>query len=164
MGLLSLFRKDKPEEKVEIDVASTKVPVEGHGDVTLQEMINSYRASHANKLDDGDLIDVDGKKIPLRELRNAFLHNAESDKLEKEHKDGEHKDNAKKNCGMCNAAVHEPTNLKEKASELPKVYNAEEEEKKKKDEEAKNAADEEKKKEEEEKPLEFSTKRFCKDR
>lgn len=152
-GILSLFKKDKPEEKVEIDLATAKIPVEGMGEVSLVEMVNSYKASHPKgTLEDMDLIDVDGKKVSVKELKNSFLKNAEMSKLEKEHKDGEHEDEPKKNCGMCNsAAAHEPTNLKEKASELPKTYNSAEEKEKEKMEKEERENAEEKEREEEEK-------------
>lgn len=146
MGLLSLFKKDKPGEKVEIDIATSTVAVEGHGNKTIEELVNSFVKSNPSSLNDMDLIDVPGHgKKTVLELKSQFLHNAESDKMEKEHKDGEHKENAKKNCGMCNsAAKHEPTNLKEKAGDLPKVYNSDEEKKKAEEEERKNAEEKEK--------------------
>lgn len=37
MGLLSLFRKDKPEEKIDLDTSKSVVAVEGHGDKTIEE-------------------------------------------------------------------------------------------------------------------------------
>lgn len=158
MGLLSIFRKDKQDEKVEFDPATTKIPVNGAGDVLLSELMNSYEATHAPQLQDDDLVEVKGKKVKLSELKNAhvqMLLNAELDKLDKEHQNGGHK-NKMANCTRCNsAAAHEPTNLN------PQVTNAEEEEKKKleqknaeeakKAEEEKKNADEAKKKEDEEK-------------
>ncbi|MES2220677.1 MAG: DUF2213 domain-containing protein, partial [Acidobacteriota bacterium] len=67
MGLLSFFRKDKPEEKIDFDPATAKVAVEGSGDVPLAELINSFRATKAANVKVGmeDMIDVDGQKISV---------------------------------------------------------------------------------------------------
>lgn len=152
MGLLSLFRKDKTEEKVDIDMSTAKVAVEGIGDVALEELVNSFKKSEAIKAAAGktlgltDVIELDGKKVSIQELVNshlAFYNEAEEKDLKEKHNSGGHSV-PMKNCAMCNAAEDE------KKKEDDEKKNAAEEEKKKKDEEAKNAADEDKKKKDEE--------------
>lgn len=149
MGILSIFKKDKQEEKIDIDTSKAVVSIEGHGDKTVAELVNSYASNNPPKLDGMDTVIINEKKVTIDELKNSFLKNAD---MEKAHKDGDHKESANKNCGMCNsAAFHEPTNLHEKASTLPKTYNNADEQKLKKEDEERRNAEEEKKKEEEEK-------------
>ena len=149
MGILSIFKKDKQEEKIDIDTSKAVVSIEGHGDKTVAELVNSYASNNPPKLDGMDTVIINEKKVTIDELKNSFLKNAD---MEKAHKDGDHKESANKNCGMCNsAAFHEPTNLHEKASTLPKTYNNSDEQKLKKEDEERRNAEEEKKKEEEEK-------------
>lgn len=146
MSLLSFFKKDKPEEKIEFDAAKAVVSVDGK-DVPLSELMNSFKAVEAAKehrpgLE--DVIDIDGKKVPVAELLNAHkaLNAAkETRELENSHKAGDHK-TVLTNCVMCNTAAEDEKEKKE-ADERKNAAEAEEA-KKKKDEELKNSADKEK--------------------
>lgn len=151
MGFMNIFKKDKPSEKIQIDVETSTVVVDGIGEKSIQALMNSYVETHPQKVqfDDSHVFTLkDGRQVTMAELKNSALQNADDQKLEKAHEDGEHKGDKKDNCSMCNSsASHEPTNLKEKASSLPKTYNSDKE---KEEEERKNAEEAEKKKESEE--------------
>lgn len=133
MGLLSLFKKDNTEEKLELDLETTKLPVEGAGDVSLSELMNSHRklaaAKKAATLSDDQVIMVDGVKTTLGQLKkdhlelknNLGLMENSDEKMKEDHEKGDHKENTLKNCAMCNSS--------------------DDEKKKKDDEEKKNAAD-----------------------
>lgn len=147
MGLLSFFRKDKPEEKVEFDAATAKVALDGGSEVPLTELINSYKAVEAAKAQAPvkcgleDLIEVDGKKVPVRELLNAHLTQMKNS-LESEHKEGDHKGSPKDNCGMCNSAEEDEKKKKAEDERKNAAASAEAVEKKRKeDEELKNTSE-----------------------
>lgn len=149
MGMLSLFRKDKSEEKIEIDLEKTTTLVNGKTR-TVSELVKAYETKNkaeAHTLKDDDLVEVGGKKVTVRELKNAMedIENAEeSVKMDNAHNDGDHESVPMVNCVKCNAVEEEKKNA---ADEERK--NKEDEEKKK-DEEAKNAAEKEKKDKDEE--------------
>lgn len=139
MGLLSFFRKDKPDEKVEFDPATAQVRV-GDSDIPLGELINSYKAKIAKepvRCGLEDIVEVDGKKVPVKELMNAHKEALENS-MKDEHEEGKHKESPKDNCGMCNSAEEEEKKKKE-AEEKENALKAEEQ-KRKEDEERRNAA------------------------
>lgn len=146
MNIMSLFRKDKPEEKVEVDIETAKVAIEGQGDVPLTELINSFKKAEALKksaagsLADTDTIEVDGKKVTVGELKNAHIamyNDAEKKDLDEKHNSGAHSAKALSNCAMCNSAAEE---AKKKDEEEKKNAAEAEEKKKKEDAEKQNAA------------------------
>ena len=138
MGIMNLFKKDKSEERLEIDLDKTVVPLgEGKGDASLSELVNSFNKTHPEApkgLSDDDLVEVrPGLKVKVSELKNAHLglmNKEDEEKSKEEHKNGLHK-SSMKNCAMCNAADEEEKKKKEDAE---KKNAAEEEEKKKKEE------------------------------
>jgi hypothetical protein len=151
MGILSLFRKEKPEEKIEIDMAA-KVSLENGVEATLEEMANSWRQDQAikvaakGKLSDDDTIDIDGKKVSVKELRNthlAFYNEAEKKDMEEKHNSGAHSSVPMKNCAMCNAASEESKaqEEKEKKEKEARENSVKAEKEAKEAEERKNAAD-----------------------
>lgn len=143
MSFLSLFRKDKPEEKIEIDMA-TELTLENGSKVSLEALTNSYKAEEAKKLElqnkaleDDRIVEVNGKKVTIKELKNAHLamyNEAEKRDLEEKHNSGSHKTRLT-NCVMCNAAAEE----EKKKAEQEEQKNAAA--KVKADEEQKNAAE-----------------------
>lgn len=122
MGLLSLFRKDKPEEKIDIDMGA-KVSLENGVEATLEEMANSWRKEQAlkdaasGKFTDADIVEIDGKKVSLKELKNAHLamyNEAEKRDREEKHNSGAHKGSPMSNCERCNAESEESKKQEEK--------------------------------------------------
>ena len=128
------FQKDKKPEEVqasEVELTNALVEVEGK-EVPLEEIVNGFKAEELRKaeelknakakLADEDTIDVDGKKVLVKDLRAGYLANAAlsaKNAMEEDHKDGKHKEKEVEACNLCNAARK----------------NTEEEEKKKKEEE-----------------------------
>mgnify|MGYP006921296857 CR=1 FL=1 len=143
MGLLNIFRKDKADEKVEIDISKSKVAIDGLGEVSLEQLVNSFKALDAAKssesFSDEDMVEVNGKRVSMKELKNAHISMIEAEKkitLENAHKAGDHK-TISADCSMCATAESEAKKLKE-SEELKNA--AEAEEKKRKEEELKNSA------------------------
>lgn len=104
-AMFSFFRKDKPEDKIEIDPTTTKVALDGGAEIPLADLINSFKAVEAakpTKLEMTDLIDVDGKKVPLSELVNAHKASLENS-VKDAHEKGEHKDLVA-NCASCTSS------------------------------------------------------------
>lgn len=135
--MLKFFKNSKEEVKT-IDLA-THVEVEGKL-VTIEEMMNAVKKNSdvektVDKEDkedfkklENEVVDVDGEKMPIKELVNRFtkMKKNEADADEKAKKDKEDKENAEKK-------------------------NAEDEAKKKADDEEKKNAEEKAKKDEDEK-------------
>lgn len=147
MGMLSFFRKDKPEEKVEIDTTAMKID-----GVAVSEMLNSYKEKKAREASaslqpkDDDLFDDGmGGKVSLKELKNAHKEDLQNS-MSAEHEDGKHKGEKKENCSMCNSADEKDKEEKERKNAAD-----EEEKKRKEDEERKNSASVSAKKEADEK-------------
>jgi len=128
------FFKNKREDVTSID-AATHVELENGKVVTVEEMINAVKKnSDTEKLEKKELkdlenetVDVQGEKMPIKELVNRYTkmnekRNAEEE--EKRKKDEEEKKNSEKR------------NAEEKAAkEAEEKKSAEEEEKRKKEEE-----------------------------
>lgn len=146
MSFLSLFRKDKPEEKIEIDMA-TEVSLENGSKVSLETLTASYKAEEAKKqellnksLEDDRVVEINGKKVTIKELKNAHLamyNEAEKKDLEEKHNSGSHSTRLS-NCAMCNAAAEQEKKDKDQDEQKNAVAAAEA--KRKEEEEHKNAA------------------------
>lgn len=132
MGFLKLFKKDKSEEKVEIDIASANVAVEGCGEVPLQTLINSYESAEKIKkqtsLDDSDMVEINGKKISVGDLKNAHKKMKNDEEEERKRMEDEERKNQ-----------DEDEEKKRKKEEEKKNQDDDEEKEKKKDDERKNA-------------------------
>lgn len=135
MGILNLFRKDKSEEKVEIDLENTVTKV-GDKDVSLSDLVNSFKKANPAPvgLRDEDTVEIDGKKVTILELKNAHIalyNEAEKKDLEEKHNSGAHSTRLS-NCAMCNAADEEDKKKKDEDERTNAVAAAE---KKRKEEE-----------------------------
>lgn len=130
------FKKDvKPEDvqPSEVELANSVIELEPGKEVKIDDVIAGYRADQkrreelANakpKFGDDDSIEVDGKKVLVKDLKAGYqshLANEMKASMETDHKDGKHKEKHLESCEMCNS----------------ERKNAEEEEKRKKDEEEK---------------------------
>ena len=131
MSIFKIFKKinDKREE-----VTDPVVNINGK-DVPLAEVINGYEANCHNEIKDTDIVDVNGNKISIGELKKN--HIALNEMKEKEEKEEKEKLEAKKK----NEKEEEEKKEKEKA----------ENEKKAAEEKAENEKKEKEKKEAEEK-------------
>jgi hypothetical protein len=159
MGLLSLFRKDKPEEKIDVPM-ETELTLENGAKTTLGELVKmreereTKERENLNALSDDRTFEINGKKVTLRELKNEAsvkMMNAEDkekERMDDEHKNSKHPSVPMKNCAMCNAAAEEEK--KKKDEEEKKNSMAAEEKNKREAQELKNA-EERKAKEEAEK-------------
>lgn len=156
MGILNLFKKDNTEEKLELDLEATKISVEGAGDVSLSELMNSHRkiaaAKRAAALSDDQVIVVDGEKTTIGALKKSHLElkNAgdglglmknSDEKMKDDHEKGDHKENTLKNCAMCNSADEDEKKKKDEEEKKNASDAATKAAEEKKEEERKNAAD-----------------------
>lgn len=152
MGIMKLFRKDKSEEGT-VDIAKTTIKI-GGSVVPLSELVNSWKEKQAlTAVSDDQQIEIDGKMVSIKELRNNHeekMNADESVKMDNAHNSGDHESVPMDNCARCNAIKN--------AAEEEKKNKAEEDEKermnaeKEKEEmEKKNAAEDAKKKDEERK-------------
>jgi Uncharacterized protein conserved in bacteria (DUF2213) len=149
MSLFSIFRGEKKEEKVDIDTNAVKIPVEGHGEPTLEELINNWKKKAPLALKDDEPLLIDGRTVTLKELKNEYIQSYEAagaQQMKEAHEIGKHSSGPLSNCAMCNSEEKERKDLEEErkkkdAEETERKNKEEEEKKKKEDDEKRNAAD-----------------------
>jgi broad specificity phosphatase PhoE len=112
---LKFWEKDKKTEDApsEVELTNAKVDVDGN-EVELNTVIESFRAEEKRKADElanatkklalEDVIDIDGKKVPLKDIIVAHkvrLANDVENAMSKDHEDGKHKGKKMEGCGKC---------------------------------------------------------------
>jgi hypothetical protein len=140
---LAFWRKDKekPEVKNSAEFESEKATVAiGDKDVPMDTLVSLYNASEKakalenEKFSEEDEIEIGGKKVSVKNLKDCYLKNAaDEEKKKKEEMENSDDEKKKKDEEMKNAEE------KEKKDKEEAMKNADEEEKKKKDEEMKNS-------------------------
>ena len=124
---LKFWNKDKKTEDApsEVELTNSKLEIGGK-EVGLDDVVKGYQAEEkrkadelansTRKFDDGDMIDVDGKKVSIKELKAGFaasLKNADDDKDKKDKK----KDDDDKERKNAEAKEKEEKEAKEKERE-----------------------------------------------
>jgi len=155
---LKFWEKDKKPEDAPSEVEltnSSKVEVEPGKEETLENVIKGFQAEQARKAALAnaakapgleDMIDVDGKKVPLKEViagHKEHLKNEQENSMLKDHEDGKHKDKRMEGCGKCSNELANEKALEEatKKAEAAKLENEKAEAEKKRLEALRNAKD-----------------------
>jgi hypothetical protein len=129
------FGKDKQEVRTELE--STKAVIDlGEGkEISLQNAVEAYQQVEAARnaqpkhVGIDELVEVDGKKVPVKDLLAAHeavekarnesdeaakkkkdeedAEKAKNESMAKDHEDGKHKDKSVEGCGACNKAKNE---------------------------------------------------------
>lgn len=137
------FKKDvKPEDvqASEVELANAVVEVEAGKEVKLDDIIAGYKAEEKRKADEiansagklrlEEFVEIDGKKVQLKDAVDAYranLKNSQDNGMSTDHKDGKHKDKTMESCGLCNAELANAAAAKAKEKAAEELKNATEE-------------------------------------